>query len=74
MNYEDVVADFAKRTSKNLEALEGIQGQGEEVFEVTQLINSMLGLLIFPREEFVGRIPEKPLTELKAEGWPVPNV
>ena len=74
MMYEDVVADFAKRTQKNLHALEQLQEQGGEVFEVTQLINSMLGLLIFPREEFVGRIPEKPLAELKMEGWPVPNV
>jgi len=74
MMYEDVVADFAKRTRKNLEALERLQNQGEEVFEATQLINSMLGLLVFPREEFVGRIPEKPLTDLKAEGWPVPRM
>jgi hypothetical protein len=44
------------------------------VFEVTQLINSMLGLLVFPREEFVDRIPRIPLSELKSQGWPVPRV
>ncbi len=33
----------------------------------------MLGLLIFPREEFVGRIPKTPLPQLKAEGWPFPK-
>ena len=74
MMYEDVVANFAKRTMKNLQALESLQQQGADVFEVTQLINSMLGLLIFPREEFVGRIPKKSLPELKSEGWPVPKV
>jgi hypothetical protein len=73
MMYEDVVADFAKRTRRNLRAVEDLQDQGHEVFEVTQLINSMLGLLVFPREEFVGRIPKIPLTELKAQGWPVPQ-
>lgn len=26
---------------------------------------------VFPREEFIGRIPNKPLAELEEEGWPV---
>jgi hypothetical protein len=73
MMYEDVVADFAKRTRTNLRAVEELQTQGHEVFEVTQLVNSMLGLLVFPREEFIGRIPRIPLAELKAQGWPVPK-
>jgi hypothetical protein len=74
MMYEDVVADFAQRTRKNLQSLELLQAQGHEVFEVTQLVNSMLGLLVFPREEFVGRIPAVPLSDLKRRGWPVPKV
>lgn len=73
MMYEDVVADFAERTRRNLRALESLKDQGQEVFEVTQLVNSMLGLLIFPREEFVGRIPRIPLAQLEELGWPVPK-
>ncbi len=30
----------------------------------------MLGLLVFPRENFLDRIPEIPLAELKQRGWP----
>ena len=73
MMYDDIVADFARRTRINLRALEQLREQGHEVFEVTQLVNSMLGLLVFPREEFVGRIPKIPLANLRAEGWPVPT-
>lgn len=73
MMYEDVVADFAQRTRKNLRALESLRAQGHDVFEVTQVVNSMLGLLVFPREEFVGRIPKISLSALKIRGWPVPK-
>ena len=73
MLYEAVVADFADRTRQNLRALEELQTQGHRVFEVTQLVNSMLGLLVFPREEFVGSIPKIRVAELQAQGWPVPK-
>jgi hypothetical protein len=74
MMYEDIVADFAWRTQQNLRAIETAEQNGTCVFETTQLINSMLGLLVFPREEFVDRIPKTPLTQLRSEGWPVPRV
>jgi HEPN pEK499 p136 len=74
MEYEDVVHDFAERTKKNLDAVERLLAQGVEVYETTQLINSMLGLLVFPREEFVNRIPRTPFPELKRAGWPEPKV
>lgn len=74
MRYEDVVRDFALRTQANLRAIERLRAQGEEVYEATQLINSTLGLLVFPREEYVDRIPAIPLAELRAQGWPVPDV
>lgn len=73
MMYQDVVADFAKRTRKNLRAIESLRSTGD-VFEVTQLVNSMLGLLVFPREEFLEKIPKVPLETLLAYGWPVPKV
>jgi len=77
MMYEDLVADFAKRTRANLETLRGIQIKNDpklRVFEVTQLINSMLGLLVFPQQRYVDQIPEIPLAELVSKGWPIPSV
>jgi hypothetical protein len=74
MMYDDVVRDFAERTRKNLSAIERLGSAGDEVYEVTQLVNSMLGLLVFPREEFVNEIPELALGDLEADGWQVPRV
>jgi HEPN pEK499 p136 len=74
MMYEDVVAEFAWRTQQNLRAAEDAKSKGANVFETTQLINSMLGLLVFPREEYIARIPRTPLAELRAAGWPLPSV
>jgi hypothetical protein len=70
-NYEygQVVKDFAQRTLRNLEYIENHAESGE-VFEATQLINSMLGLLIFPQQEFYDSIPETSLADLEKQGWP----
>lgn len=76
MMYEDVVADFAKRTIANLRAIRQMRHESDRapVYEVTQLINSMLGLLVFPQQRYVDRIPTTPLVELERQGWPVPQV
>ena len=42
--------------------------------EVTQLINSMLGLLVFPQQKYVESIPKTPLEKLREDGWPIPRV
>jgi hypothetical protein len=53
-----VVRDFAARTLHNLRFIDEHyrlfrEGKHDtEVYEVTQLINSMLGLLVFPKETF----------------------
>jgi HEPN pEK499 p136 len=85
MLYKDLVRDFAHRTKKNLEAIETLQrrdgeaterfqrGDGE-VIDVTQLVNSMLGLLVFPKEKYVDKLPPIPLQELREAGWPIPEV
>lgn len=77
MNYDKnaLVLDFARRTKKNLEFVEScVQSQHPksdvQVFEVTQLINSLLGLLVFPQQKFYNEIPTTPLSELKGSGWP----
>lgn len=75
MRYEEVVRDFARRTLLNLRTIESAQAQGApEAFETTQLINSTLGLLVLPRERYIEHIPDIPLDELEARGWPIPTV
>jgi hypothetical protein len=70
-NYDPwrVIQDFADRTRLNLEFIE-MHARKEKVFETTQLINSMLGLLVFPHRGFFDRIPDTSLSELEANGWP----
>lgn len=74
MQYENLVADFATRTRKNLDTIKTLQKEGREAYEVTALINSMLGLLVFPQQSFMDAIPETSLSEVQAQGWPVPKV
>jgi len=75
MDYELLVADFAERTSSNLAAIRRMRANGDaQVFEVTALINSMLGLLVLPHESYVRSIPAIPLHDLRSQGWPVPRV
>ena len=74
MNYTDVIRDFALRTRKNLEAIDVLAANHGKVFEITQLINSLLGLLVFPQQKYVDSIPKTPLTELERTGWPIPRV
>jgi len=72
MEYHDeFVIDFAKRTRLNLEAIETAKDNGEDVREFTQLINSLLGLLIFPYEHSSCTIQPTPLQALVDDhGWP----
>jgi hypothetical protein len=71
MEYQTLVIDFARRTLKNLDFIEENLGKpGAEVYEVTQLINSLLGLLVFPQQRFYTSIPAIPLHELVQQGWP----
>ena len=72
--YTDVTKDFVSRTLHNLELVRGRQRAGDEAYEVTQLINSLLGLLVFPQQAFIDSIPYTPLVQLEADGWPVPPV
>lgn len=51
--YVDFGKDFHDRTLKNLKIIEALSVPLRgEVFETTQLINSLLGLLIIPKERF----------------------
>ncbi len=74
MMYGEVVLDFAKRTKKNLdfvrEAAKKENPTEAKVYEFTQLINSMLGLLVFPKEEYYKKIEDIKFDELVDQGWP----
>lgn len=64
--------EFISRTEKNLRAIEKLSREGESVYEVTQLINSLLGLLVLPKERFK-TIPEITQETMIKEGWPLPT-
>jgi len=74
MDYHSLVEDFARRTRSNLSALRQLNDNGIQVFEVTALLNSMLGLLVFPQQAYVDQLPEIPFGELVENGWPTPRV
>lgn len=78
------IFSFANRTKQNLEFIQeiakqekerGIKGKDVTVYEVTQLINSMIGLVTFPKEAFYekalgkgcGQYASQYLTELVKE-------
>jgi len=76
MDYNHVVRDFADRTLVNLEHIEtAVKGDKDaELYEFTQLVNSMLGLLVLPRERYLNNIPQTPVSQLIKEGWPIPKM
>lgn len=74
MDYQHVVKDFAKRTKHNLELIEQHRTHGGEAYEVTQLINSCLGLLVLPQQSYMDSIPETSIKELVEMGWVIPEV
>ncbi|MCE5315992.1 MAG: hypothetical protein LLG04_01335 [Parachlamydia sp.] len=74
MEYKNLVKDFADRTRRNLSLIQNEAKAGRDAYEVTQLINSMLGLLVFPQQEFFDKIPKIKIDDLKKDGWPIPCV
>ena len=74
MNCQNVVKNFAKRTKYNLKLIEENKSRGVEAYEVTQLINSCLGLLVLPQQHYMDSIPETPIDDMKKYGWVIPRV
>jgi hypothetical protein len=76
---EPLLASIANRTLANLARIElidrheaelGIEEAYRSVYPVTQLINSLLGLVVFPKEQYSRAIPDRPLEHLYEQGWP----
>jgi hypothetical protein len=67
--------EFAHRVRKNLDFVMKSRSEGEDVHEVTQLIISLLGLIVFPWEDGALRsIEGLTLTKLEQDGWPHWNI
>ncbi|MDL2281205.1 hypothetical protein LJC10_05035 [Selenomonadales bacterium OttesenSCG-928-I06] len=50
--YVEFVKDFAKRTKENLDFIEkNHKNNNHQVYEFTQLVNSLLGLIVIPKEK-----------------------
>jgi hypothetical protein len=63
--------EFARRIRKNLHFIIEKRDEGEDVHEVTQLVASLLGLIVFPYEaKALKSLESKTLVELEGEGWP----
>ena len=66
---------FALRTKKNLAFIERAAQDHEDVHVVTQLVNSLLGLVVFPWERgFAEQLERLPVAQLIKEGWPAWDV
>jgi hypothetical protein len=62
---------FADHTRKNLRFIIEARRNNQDVHPVTQTVNSMLGLLVFPQQKgFDNSIDSLPLTQLFSAGWP----
>lgn len=70
MNYEELVIDFADRTMANLAFIRAAKDAGGDVYEVTQLWNSLLGLVVALPGRHRDRLPLTSLDEMHAAGWP----
>ena len=67
---------FADRTTKNLVFIEAAFQRGEEdVHLVTQIVNSLLGLVVFPWESGIeDRIAKTAIDAPALHGWPQWNI
>jgi len=70
-NYDESYLSFARRTKRNLDFIQQASGDPKlQVFEVTQLVNSLLGLLLFPRSHTWGYLRSYKLDQLDPQDWP----
>ena len=69
--YRNPVYDFIRRTKASLLTIEdGAKTDSDKYYEVTQLINSVIGLLMFPKEAVYNSIPTTPLSRFTGAKFP----
>ena len=70
--------EIARRTERNLEYIKAEfdrAGENSQVHVITQLVNSLLGLVILPREQYLEVQNEATkLGSLVSQGWPKWNI
>ena len=68
---QDKTLEIAQRTRKNLEFIYAAKEQGKDVEEFTQLLNSMLGMVISLREDYFKKseITWTDVMEMSLESW-----
>jgi hypothetical protein len=60
LNYEDIARDFVERTRMNLQAARQLPASGDiRFYEVTHLVNSLLGLIVVPDQRMQDRLPTR---------------
>ena len=65
----------SQRTKKNLEFVKNAFEEGEDVHVVTQLVVSLLGLVVLPWEQYFVELSDKvTLDDLQGRGWPAWHV
>jgi hypothetical protein len=62
---------FAIRARKNLDFIVAAHESGDDVHVVTQLVLSLLGIVVFPFERLTHSVWRVSLTDLEVRGWPV---
>lgn len=67
--------EFARRVRKNVDFIIRKRNEGEDVHEVTQLVTSLLGLIVFPWENgALKHLESLHLSKLEEKGWPRWNI
>ena len=71
----DTALGLAERTRRNLKFIENARANGADVHKVTQVVLSVLGIVIIPWEQHLKhKRGEYKLEDLHAQGWPRWNV
>ena len=70
--------EIARRTQRNLQYIKAEfdrEGEDSPIHVVTQLVNSLLGMVVLPREQYLEvRNEATNLKSLAAQGWPEWNI
>lgn len=65
------VEGFIQRTRTNLELIESTYENRADGHVVTQLVNSLLGIVVYPWEhQGLGHLKSQGMSEIGLEGWP----
>jgi len=72
-NWRNDALEFAKATRQNLKFIEKSKDRGYDVHVVTQLVLSLLGLVVFPKEKLsllADEVKQMTIPRMASEGWP----